>query len=132
MLPRSMAILSAVSVAWLGRVNTRILFAAAVLLCVGCRTKHYPTAYLSAKESDIPEFEAAFAAEPACHDLKLVKDGGADVRVHYFGTSIFNPNGGVSGYIAFHKSSPEFSGATPQQAVKLACDILKGKGGTVE
>jgi len=112
--------------------NVRILIFSAALIMVGCQTKHYPTAYLSAKESDMPEFEAAFVAEPECHGLKLFKDRGADVRIHYFGTSIFNPNGGVSGYIAYPKSESDFSGATPQQAVKQVCDILKGKGGSVE
>ncbi len=110
-----------------------LLFGVAVLLYAGCQAKHYPTAYLYASDQDRTEFQDAFVIEPACNGLKLLNNvGAADVRIHYRGTSRFDPIGGVSGYIAFHKSSPDFSGATPQQAVKQACDMLKGKGGSLE
>lgn len=114
-----------------------LLFGLAVLLYAGCQAKHYPTASLYARDQDRMEFQDAFVTEPACSGLKLVKDtSGADVRIHYNGTSFTNPkvpiHQVVTGFIAYPHSLPDFSGDTPALAVKQACDILKGKGGSVE
>jgi hypothetical protein len=78
------------------------------------------------------EFTSSFARVPECHGIRVhvVSDGHnpvTDVRIHYYSGTSPAP----FGFVAMPHGSPNFGGDTVDQAVKQACELVKGKGGEI-
>ena len=103
-----------------------------LLACVSvCWGESKPTMfYLYATGDNRSDFLEDFSQEPACHGLVVGDD--TTIRVHYYGDNFEGTSHHFFGFIVKGREDVNFRGRTGQEAVKSACRILKGVGGSVQ